>query len=431
MSKLLLSTPWLAQLEEYERLIVGFSGGLDSTVLLHLLASYSSLRNKLFAVHVNHGISPNALSWQKHCSDFCDNLAIEFFTESVDFDRSTNIEEGARNARYKVFTSLLEADGCLLLGHHLDDQAETLLLQLFRGTGIDGLAAMPESAALGAGSLVRPFLSHTRRQIENYAVNNHLTWITDESNDDTYYSRNFLRQQIIPLLASRWPGVAGNIARTAGHCQQARVNLDELALQDCPELNRTLHSIFIEPVKSLGVDRIANILRVWLKKNQIRLPSTATFQRIIHEVIFAGEDCMPVVSWNNISIRRYQSYLYLDKMKEAILPSSIEWTDFPSPLNLNDTGFVMTAKKADEGLNIPDNARITIKFRQGGERFSWHGQTKQLKKLFQQWGIPPWLRDRIPLLYINEHLAAVAGHAVSDLFFTKNSSTAWKLLINY
>lgn len=431
MTKPLLSPQWIAQLGNFSRLIVGFSGGLDSTVLLHVLASQSSLRNKLVAVHVNHGISSNAFSWQKHCAVFCKNFEIEFISESVTFDRSANIEEGARNARYEVFTSLLKANECLLLGHHLDDQAETVLLQLFRGAGVDGLAAMSESGSLGLGILARPFLLNTRGQIEEYATVHHLSWITDESNQDIHYSRNFLRHQIIPLLASRWPGVAGNIARTAGHCQQARVNLDELALQDCPELITPSQSLSIEPVKSLSFDRIANVLRVWLKKNQIRFPSTVTFQRIIHEVIFAAEDTTPLVSWDNIHIRRYQSYLYIDRIKEIYLPASTLWTDFPNPLSLEDTGIVLAVKKANEGISVPHDAAITIKFRQGGELFSWHGQTKQLKKLFQQWGIPPWLRDRTPLLYINDQLAAVAGYAVSDLFFTRNSSDTWQLLIKF
>jgi tRNA(Ile)-lysidine synthase len=431
VTKPLLSPQWIAQLGSFSRLIVGFSGGLDSTVLLHVLASQSSLRNKLVAVHVNHGISSNAFSWENHCADFCKNLGVEFISESVTFDRSANIEEGARNARYEVFTSLLKDNECLLLGHHLDDQAETVLLQLFRGAGVDGLAAMPESISLRLGVLARPFLLSTRGHIEEYAEAHYLSWIRDESNQDIHYSRNFLRHQIMPLLASRWPGVVGNIARAAGHCQQARFNLDELALQDCPELIVSPHPLFIEPIKSLSLERIANVLRVWLKKNQIRLPSTVTFQRIIHEMIFAGDDATPLVSWDNTHIQRYQSYLYIDKSKDTYLPLSTDWIDFPNPLSLKELGFVLAVERADEGIGIPSDAIITIKFRQGGELFSWHGQTKQLKKLFQQWAIPPWLRDKIPLLYINDQLAAVVGYAVSDLFFIKNPSDAWRLLVKY
>lgn len=429
MTKPLLSPQWIAQLGNYSRLLVGLSGGLDSTVLLHVLASEPAIGSKLVAVHVNHCISPFALEWQKHCADFCKNLGIELIAESVEFDRSANIEEGARNARYEVFTSLLQTNECLLLGHHLEDQAETVLLQLFRGAGVDGLAAMPESGFLGIGALARPFLSNSRQQIEAYAKVHQLCWITDESNKDIHYSRNFLRHQIMPLLASRWPGVAGNIARTAGHCQQARLNLDELALQDYPELMLPSYSLFIGSIESFSFDRIANIIRVWLKKNQIRLPSSATFQRIIHEVVFAGEDATPLVSWDNIYIRRYQSHLYIEFSKEIRQSISTDWTDFPDPLCLKESGITLFIQKADEGIRIPNDGTISIKFRQGGELFAWHGQTKQLKKLFQQWGIPPWRRDSIPLLYINDQLAAVAGYAVSDLFFTNNPSDAWRLLI--
>nr|WP_284498321.1 tRNA lysidine(34) synthetase TilS [Legionella maioricensis] len=414
----------------FTKLIVGFSGGLDSTVLLHLLASHSSLCPKLIAVHINHGISSNAEYWQKHCEQFCLNSGIDFISHAVEFDRSANIEEGARIARYTVFSSLLTTQDCLILAHHRDDQAETVLLQLFRGAGVDGLAAMSDLSTWGVGTLARPLLSYSREQLEHYAASHQLKWIEDESNQEISYSRNYLRHQIMPLLLKKWPGVVGNIARTALHCQQAKANLDELAIHDDQELLTATNSLFIEPLKKLSIERITNVLRVWLKKNQVQLPSTLTFQRLIHEVLFASSDAAPVVSWNEIQVRRYQQYLYLDKKKVISLPHCIEWTEFPLPLVLTEYNFSLMAKKVNQGLIVPQNAKVEIKFRRGGEQFYWHGQTKQLKKLFQEWGVPPWLRDTIPLIYINDQFAAVVGYAVSDLFFTHNSSDSWLLLTN-
>lgn len=428
MTNQLLNPEWLSRLSRFSKLIVGFSGGLDSTVLLHALASHSILSTKLVAVHINHAISSKAPSWQIHCEQLCQSLAIDFITESVQCDRLANVEEGARIARYAVFSSLLSEQDCLILGHHQDDQAETVLLHLFRGAGVDGLAAMAESGRLGLGTLARPFLSHSRAQLADYAALHHLTWIEDESNQDINYSRNYLRQKIMPLLVEKWSGIVGSMARTASHCQQAKSNLDVLATYDCPVLDK--NSLFIEPLLSLSFERRANILRVWLRNNQVQLPSTSTFHRLIHEMIGARIDAIPEVSWGKVRVRRYQKHLYLERKNTLNLPACTEWAEFPSPLILEEARINLLAKKANQGLVVPEGAKIFVRFRQGGEVFSWHGQSKQLKKLFQEWNIPPWLRERVPLLYFNDELVAVVGYAVSDLFFNKNSAQAWLLFAN-
>jgi tRNA(Ile)-lysidine synthase len=166
----LLNSQWIERLQQFDQLIVGFSGGLDSTVLLHCIASHAALNSRLLAVHINHGISPNALHWQRHCEDFCHDLNIPFITEEVEFNRSSNIEEEARVARFTVFSRLLNKERCLLLGQHLDDQAETVLLQLFRGAGIDGLVGIQEYSSFSSGIMARPFLTHARAQLHHYAL---------------------------------------------------------------------------------------------------------------------------------------------------------------------------------------------------------------------------------------------------------------------
>ncbi|CAM3003425.1 tRNA lysidine(34) synthetase TilS [Legionella worsleiensis] len=430
MTKPLLNLRWVSFLEQFRRLFVGFSGGLDSTVLLHALVSQPTLRNKLIAVHVNHGLSPNASLWQAHCEAFCLDAGVAFIAQQVEFDRQANIEEGARNARYEVFISLMDEHDCLVLGHHQDDQAETVLLQLFRGAGVDGLAAMMESGNCGSGRLARPLLASSRKQLEHYADCHQLSWIEDESNQDEYYSRNFIRQQIIPSLTAKWPGVVGNIARAALHCQQARTNLDALAFMDCCALSTPANLLALAPLKSLSVERINNVLRVWLKNNQVRLPSAATFQRLINEAVLASEDANPLISWDKVQIRRYHDTLYLLPANSCNFPVVLKWDEFPKPLYLGDTGFCLSAKKTKEGIRIPQDAVLHIQFRQGGETFFWHGQTKQLKKLFQDWQVPPWLRQNIPLLYINDQLAAIIGYAVSDRYYTQEASEAWTLLMN-
>lgn len=427
MTKLQLSATWLLRLEQCSTLFVGYSGGLDSTVLLHLLSLQTSLRGKLVAVHINHGISPNALAWQQHCEQFCLHAGIPYVARSVDFDRSANVEEQARDARYAVFSSLLTANDGLLLGHHQDDQAETVLLQLFRGAGIDGLAAMQDIGQIGPGVLLRPLLSCSRNELHNYADQHQLHWINDESNGDIKYSRNYLRQHILPLLAKRWPGIAGNLSRTAAHCAHAKTNLEALALIDCNDLNLTEPCLPLHSFENFSEARLVNILRLWLRKNQIQQPSADIMQRIVHEVCYASPGAMPIVSWNDMQIRRYQQALYLDRNRVIALPKSISWEHFPLPLDVAAGYMRITAKNTTPGLSIPDNADISVAFRQGGERLVWHGQTKELKKLFQEWGVAPWLRNRIPLVYINGELAVIVGYAISDLFFSATSSSAWSL----
>ena len=196
----LLTADWQQKFTHYQKLVVGFSGGLDSTVLLHHLASQPELIGKLQAVHVHHGLSEHASDWQTHCQRFCDTVNVPLIVRQVTIARRGNIEEGARIARYQVFSSLLNEHELLLLAHHCDDQAETLLLQLLRGAGVDGLAAMASIKHFAKAAIARPFLQHSRKIIEAYAKEHRLTWVDDESNQDSAFSRNYLRHHIIPLL---------------------------------------------------------------------------------------------------------------------------------------------------------------------------------------------------------------------------------------
>jgi len=445
VSDSLISEDWCAALVNYQRLFVGFSGGLDSTVLLHSLSRQPVLASKLQAVHVNHGLSPNADAWQSHCQKRCETLSIPFLPREVQVDPLANIEEGARLARYAVFSSLLTENDCLLLGHHIDDQAETLLLQLFRGAGVDGMAAMAPIKRLTKGVLARPLLQYSRVELEGYARQHQLTWVDDESNQNSAFSRNYLRHQIMPLLQEKWPSVVDNLARSATHCQQAKLNLEALAEIDCVELIESSDRLSLRHLLTLNHERLVNVLRVWLRRNQVRYPSAVILKRIINEVIFAKNDASTMIEWNSITVRRYQQTLYLLKVARQDQPTTIEWAEFPAPLRLGEEVFLVSLRPAacprdpegfspgeisgsrgkaagrrqhdiPTGLKIPPGSHVQVRFRQGGELLHWHGQTKQLKKLFQQWQVPPWQRDQTPLLYINDELAAVVGYAISDQY---------------
>ncbi len=426
----LLTEDWIDTLVHYQTLFVGLSGGLDSTVLLHAMAKQPKLSGKLQAVHVHHGLSVNASEWQEHCRHYCDALSVPFLSHKVEFDSRTNIEENARMARYQVFSSLLNENDCLLLGHHADDLAETVLLQLFRGAGIDGMAAMPPQYKWSKGTLARPFLHYSREMLAAYALRNHLNWIEDESNLNNDYSRNYLRNCIIPELRKKWPAVVENLGRSAAHCQQAKSNLEALAELDCAALIKPTYELNLPPLLKLSHARLTNVLRVWLRKNDIRYPTTALLQQLIDEVILGRRDATAIVEWDNTEVRRYQQTLYLLKKQIPFQSKSMEWSTFPAGLHLDEKGdqcLYACLVRSGPGLSIPPDCSIHVNFRQGGELFYWRGQHKQLKKLFQQWQIPPWQRARVPLLYINGELAAVVGYAVSDRYYAQDPAHAYHI----
>jgi tRNA(Ile)-lysidine synthase len=394
---------------------VGFSGGLDSTVLLHALLQHQSDLPTIKAIHINHGLSVNASAWEAHCAEFCKSYGAIFSAQAVSFNHHANVEEEAREARYQAFSSMLDTSDALLLAHHQDDQAETLLLQLMRGAGVDGLAGMSLISAFGKNTIVRPLLTHSRKQLEEYAKEHALSWIIDESNEDVSYSRNYLRHNIFPLLQKKWPKAVENCARTAMHCGQAQSNLEALAESDLRLHEASKPILSLKPFQELPYSRAVNCLRFWFKKNQVRPPSTKILETIFKEVLFAKSDACPLVQWGGVSLRRYQDNIYILKAHDEALPLTTQWQDFPTPFVLEGFGEIRLTE-IESKLVVPKGSLVEVRFRQGSEVFYWHNQHKDLKKLFQQWHIPPWLRNRIPLLYVNNQLAAVLGYALSDAF---------------
>lgn len=396
---------WLPVLQSFSKLWTGFSGGLDSTVLLDNLARHRALLPPIHAIHINHGISPHAAAWQAQSAEFCDRIAIPFFSHRVNFDKGGNIEEAARTARYEIFRATIQPGEALLLAHHADDQAETLLLQLFRGTGINGLAAMPEIMDFAPGRLLRPLLGIRRKTLENYAVARELTWVEDESNLDEKFSRNYLRHAVIPMLEQKWPGLVGNINRTARHCQEALANLETLAALDLAAASEYPDRLSLERLENFSRARIMNCLRFWLKKNHFRLPSTAAMEAM-HKAFFSSRtDAEPDILLEDRRLRRYQNTLYLTEKHFPPLPEKTPWAEVAKLSQL--LGYDLFARAQELNLTIPENAQAEIRFRKGGEVIFQQGQHKDLKKLLQAWKIPPWLRNRIPLLYVDNCLMAV------------------------
>lgn len=397
---------------------IGYSGGLDSHVLLHL---FSSLRAnypiKLKAIHIHHGLSPHADQWAEHCEQICLSLKIDFILRKISIPllSGNSLEEMARQMRYAVFSELLSPDDLLLTAHHQNDQAETVLLQLLRGAGPKGLSAMPQFKKMGNGIHARPLLDYTREELQRYAEENHLKWIEDESNKNIHFSRNFLRQRVLPLLQDRWPSTINTLARVAENCSDVQQVMEDAIRQDLTEAVYE-NKLSIEFLKKLPLVRQRLVLREWLCRLDCQLPSNKKLNQILIDFLSAREDKLPMVQLNHLILRRYNGQIHVSKVDSDSFAQDIHW-NLSEPKHIPGIGDLQVVTKKGQGLTSKIK-EVTIRFRQGGEQCRLPGRKfhHSLKKLFQEWKVPPWERDRIPLVYVKEQLAAVVGYTICDGF---------------
>lgn len=426
----------LALLAQYPeaRFWVAYSGGLDSQVLLYAL-SHILPTARLRAIHVNHGWHADAIQWAETCSQTCMQLGIscEVITVDAQPKPGESPEACARQARYTAMAKLIQAGDCLLTAHHRDDQAETMLLQLLRGAGIRGMASMPRVMSFGKGLLVRPLLDFTRLELQAYAKDQQLAWIEDSSNRDLRFSRNFVRHRVLPLLQQRWPESSKILARVAENAAEAHQLLDVLAQEDWLKVrDHSSSNVVISSLLQLTPARRRNCLRYWLSQLGFSLPSQAQLHQI--ELLLESKiDANPQVNWNGIQVRRYRDFLY------AFLGEEAHKLSVPISWNLTDTltlptGSLLTADRViGQGIACDRVMDKTIKigFRQGGERFHLQGRlgSHPLKKLFQEWGIPPWQRQKVPLIYYEDELIAVAGYGVSPNFLANSDELGYLISV--
>jgi len=400
-------TPWLNAPTWY----IAFSGGLDSTVLLHLLADYarSHASPPLRAIHVHHGLQSAADAWPAHCQTVCDKLGIELQVVHVQVTPGASLEQAARDARYAAFKQALGPGDILFTGQHRDDQAETLLFRLLRGAGLRGLAAMPGQRVLGQGSLVRPLLGCSRQQLQDYAQANGLAWIEDPSNADTQFARNYLRGEVFPLLQQRWPQASQNFARAAEHLGEALGLLDELAQDDlalagegAPVAWSELDSLDLATLVALSPARQRNALQHWLSR-RTRLPDTRHWAGWA-DLRDAAADARPVWQLADGQLLRSHGRIWWLSGDWLQLPAGeLAWANPAKPLLLPGNGSVRLA-----GAVPLDGLRIA--YRQGGEVLDLPGRGRRdLKRLLNELQVPFFLRPRLPLLYQGERLLAVAN----------------------
>ncbi|WP_195742104.1 tRNA lysidine(34) synthetase TilS [Methylobacillus flagellatus] len=398
-----------------QRLLIAFSGGLDSRVLLQLLAQCSQQHGVLLeAMHVHHGLSPNADRWAAFCAAECQGLGIAFHCQRICVDTSSGlgIEAGARLARY---TALLSHDAdYVLLAHHQDDQAETLLLQLLRGAGAKGLAAMAIHDP--SRRLLRPLIDVSRDEIQAYAKHAGLQWVDDESNLDTRYDRNFLRHMVFPVLAQRYPAVRSTLARSAAHLAEAACLLDELAALDADGMVVD-GKVNVDRLGMLSSQRARNLLRWWLDAHGLPMPGLPRLQEMLQQLLHAGgQAAIKIRVCESTYLRRYRGWASLSAEPPVPEPAGLCWQG-GDRLLLPANGQLMARHVMGDGLAISrwQGCRLDIRYRSGGERFRLDARrpSRTLKQLFQEADIAPWLRERLPLIYIEDELVLVPGVGVA------------------
>nr|WP_246394995.1 tRNA lysidine(34) synthetase TilS [Microbulbifer rhizosphaerae] len=385
------------------RLWLGYSGGLDSTVLLHLIAA---LGTEVRVLHIHHGISPNADDWRRHCEAEAGRLGMPFRCESVSVNTAGGgLEQAARAARYQVFEELLQPGDQLLLAQHGDDQVETFFLRLLRGAGALGLAAMAGSRSLGGATVLRPLLGVGRPQLEAYAREQRLQWIEDESNEDQSLDRNYLRAAVLPLLRERWP-LRERVGRAVDNLREAAELLQDLGNADLNSCDRRRErfgeSVALGALRELPERRRKNLLRSWLAKCGGDMPEAAHLEQALNQALQAAGDSQMAVSLGGLVVRRFRQRLYITPpLSAADLTGEWRWNG-AGTLALPG-GWVL-----EPGPDWP-TGHYQVRFRRGGERARPAGRkhSQTLKKLLQEQALEPWLRDLVPLVHRGGELVAV------------------------
>lgn len=402
---------------------LAYSGGVDSHVLLHSLCSLrSEYQFTLSAIYIDHNLHPDSANWGRYCENTCLALNVPIIIERICVSgiAEEGMEAAARRARYAAFSAAMKPGEVLLTAHHNDDQAETVLLQLLRGTGVAGLAGMPMQSDLGPGRIVRPLLGFSRAALVAYAQKHQLAWIEDPSNRQSHVRRNYLRSEIMPRLAQQWPAHADLLARTARHAAEAMVLLDEVADRDlaaCRHAETQLpQTLSVTSLLSLSEPRQRNLLRYWLRHQGFLPPAESHLEEVLARVRTTPRSQQARVSWRGVEVWRYRDLLVAMPGQPDPDPSlDIAW-DLRESLMLPGIGWLHAMPTTGKGLSrfrLQDN-RVHVRLRSGGELLLLEGRKHHhaLKKLLQAEGVPPWLRKRLPLLFSGNALAAVADRWV-------------------
>ena len=367
-----------------KNIVIALSGGIDSVVLLHFLNSHYP--GNIRAVHINHNLSKHSKDWSLFCKELCHKQDIEFKSIDINIKTSSNVEENARKKRYNSLKSELSKNEVLCTAHHQEDQSETFLLQLFRGSGVAGLASMPKIKSFSDAFLYRPFLNISKQLIVDYATKYNLNWVEDDSNINLNFKRNLLRLEFIPKLESGFEGVIKNISRSAYHQSEALKLINDLAKIDIEKFNLVInHKIQVLSLIQLPERRVANVLRYYIAQRGFLMPSNKVLTELI-SVLRAKDDAKVILKWHLYEVRRYDNELYF----------------FDGEPDRSNEDCPLFNK-------LKDQTNFTIRFRQDGQRVRLKGKkhSSSLKKILQSANIPPWERDKLRMYYINDTLVGM------------------------
>jgi len=435
-------------------LVIAYSGGVDSQVLLHALASirqkksvYHTISNVITVCHVNHGLSVNASAWQMFAKQECQkrSLALTVFQVNVQAQAQQSLEALARDARYKALQSMYDEPSLIVTGHHRDDQAETFLLALKRGSGLKGLSAMAIEAKQAKDLLIRPLLNISRTQIMDYAKEHNLAWVEDESNKDTRFDRNFIRNDIMPLLTKRWPSITNTINRSSEHCKEGQLLLNELAIEDLSVCQHEMKNLLVEPLSKLSQARFNNLIRYFLEQNHCLMPSSEQLAQL-RQQLSAADDKNPAVKVGEYYLRRYKDALYLtddfgDVSQWQVDVDLLEHnTIVELPDNLGQLKLVVDEQFYNEAKHLSTNVKhsilapdkeqkVTLRFNHNNPKClpDYRNHSRSLKKVLQELNIPPWQRKRIPFLYYDNMFVAALGFFVCQDFLPQATEPSLKI----
>jgi tRNA(Ile)-lysidine synthase len=424
-------------LPDASRVWVALSGGLDSVLLLHLISHCCTDRTPVLAVHVNHQLQHNAAEVEQFCRHLCARLSVPLTVEKVSVPvnlgpgtSTGGVEEAARHARYNVFERVLQPGELLLMAHHGDDQAETVLFRLLRGSGVGGLAGMPSNRSLGQGQLHRPLLAFSRRQIEGWAREAGLRWMEDPSNNDQTYDRNFLRHSVMPLLKSRWPSLIKRLGHSARACGEQEALAASLAQIHYASVAGGEGRLRVAQMLGLSHVEQKNLLHWWITRGGYRFPTVANWGQALNDLLLAAPDREPEFCGEGYALRRFHGWIYLvpDEPSDPVVTQPL----LPGqPVTLGRLRLAL-----QPGAN-PDRTPppIRISTRKGGERIRPRpdGPSKPLKKWLQEQRVPPWERGGIPLVFEG---SAEAGEliAVGDLWLSgrycgEAPAAGWRIVV--
>jgi len=421
----------LNKLESIKHVVIAFSGGVDSHVLLHICSQLKTNFKAIHfqAIHINHGLQQKSKEWSAHCEKVSSQLKVGFLSIEVDaVNKGDGPEQTARKARYKALLEHTSKQTLVFTAQHQDDQAETLLLQLLRGCGVQGLASMPALDDFGLGFIARPFLQQSQQSIIDYARQNDLSWIDDPSNQDISLDRNYLRHEVIPLIKERWPAFSSTTSRTAKLCAETNDVLEAVAENYLSQHDEK--TLEIGKIESLAGNFQRIILRHWLRQNNIQNPSLKIILEIQKGVIAADIDKTPLVQWADTQIRRYNNKLYLLGILKQPSVGIINFIDgeYKLPQSLGNLKVTKSQGKGIKAFNW-EQGEPEVRFRCGGERIKLSGRegTKKLKSLLHENKVLPWVRDSLPLIFIDNELVAIADLWIAEAFLAADNEAGYCL----